>query len=354
MAIVDEHGRLFGRLNVVDAVVAVFVLGLIPLLYGAAILFQTPPPKVTAVVPAAVAAGTGQRVTIRGEHLRPYMRVSFGTTQAKNFLFKSEHEAEVELNDMTPGVYDVVLYDVSQEQSRLPKAFTLLPSPLPPTTITLVGVFGNLDAERARQLTPGTTVAGVGIIRAVGEPMPARVRVNANGLVVEIPVERALMLPAEVEAGCHMLPKDGVPYCQQAGVSLHPTLLLMGEHEVGRLPFQIDQLRGPAPPEPIEVVARFTAAKSVIAAIRVGDVDAGGYMNPLAAGATVTGITIKPFNEDLVVADVTLKVRAERGSAGWVYSSVPIRAGGEMPFFNARYQLSGLVLRITPEWRPSK
>src|SRR5215218_10431037 len=141
MAMVDQQGRLFGRFNLVDAVVAVFVLGLIPLLYGAAVLFRTPPPKLTSIEPSSLASGGGQRVTIHGENLRPYMRVSFGNNQGRSFLFKSINEAQIELNDMSPGVYDVVLYDVAQEQSRLAQAFTVLASALPPTKVIMVGVF---------------------------------------------------------------------------------------------------------------------------------------------------------------------------------------------------------------------
>src|SRR4051812_4407192 len=155
MAVVDDRGRLFGRVNLVDAVVGVFALGLIPLLYGAAALFWTPLPTLTSVDPPALMAGPGQRVTIRGENLRPYMRVSFGTYQGVNFLFKSTTTAEVDLNDMPPGDYDVVLYDVAQEQARLTNGFKVLPPPVPATTMTLVGVFGNLDMARAKQLTAG-------------------------------------------------------------------------------------------------------------------------------------------------------------------------------------------------------
>lgn len=354
MAIVDEQGRLFGRFNVVDVVVVVFVAGLIPLLYGASVLFRTPQPTLTAIEPASLAAGGGQRVTIKGENLRPYMRVSFGNNQGRSFLFKSVNEAQIELNDMAPGVYDVVLYDVAQEQSRLSKAFTVLPSALPPTKVTLVGVFGNLDAERAKLLKPGDVVAGVGTIRALGEPMPAQVRINTNGLIVQIPVERAVMLPAEVEGVCDMLPQTGVPYCLANGTSLQPTIVLMGDHTAGKLPFQIDQLRAPAPLETVDVVARFTAAPALIGAIRKDDVDRGMYSNPLAAGATVIDVRTRPFNALLLEADVTLRLQAQRGSEGWIYASAPVRVGGEIALRTPRYQASGAVLKVTPEWTPPK
>ena len=354
MAIVDEQGRLFGRFNVVDAVVTVFVLGLIPLLYGAAVLFRVPPPTLTGVVPNAVQAGPGGRVTIQGENLRPYMRVSFGTNQAKNFLFKSITEADVELNDMPPGVYDVVLYDVAQEQSRLAKAFTILPAALPPTRVMLVGVFGNLDAQRAKQVKPGDVVTGVGTIREIGQPMPSQLRINSSGLIVEIPVENAVMLPAVVESLCEMRPQTGVPYCVANDSSLQPTVVLMGQHAVGKLPFQIDQLRGPGALETVEIVARIIAPASVISSIRPGDADRGTYPNPLAADATVLSVRSRPFNNDLVQADVTLRLKAERGSNGWVYASLPLRAGADFALRTARYQVNGPVISLQPEWTSPK
>jgi hypothetical protein len=348
MTIVDDRGRLFGRFNVVDVVVAVFVLGLIPLLYGAAALFWSPQPRLMAIEPASVVSGPNARVTIRGEHLRPYMRVSFNTAQGKNFLFKSTREAEVALNDMPPGVYDVILYDVAQEQGRLPQALTVQPSPLPRTRMTLVGIFGNLDAARAAQLTPGTAVAGIGTIRKVGTPIPARYHVSSNGLLVEIPVESAVMLPAEVEGFCDVRPIGGMPYCQLDGLTVQATMLLEGELSGRRMPFQIDQVRGFEALAPVEVSVRFQADPGLIRQLRVGDVDRGATANPLASGAIITALKPQSTTGNDTVA--TLRLNAERGSNGWVYTGRPLRAGASMLFRSERYELNGLITTISPEW----
>ena len=71
MPIVDEHGRLFGRLNLLDAIVAVLVLGLIPLGYAAYALFRTPLPVLTRVEPAAMSFGPNMRIRIRGAEPAP-------------------------------------------------------------------------------------------------------------------------------------------------------------------------------------------------------------------------------------------------------------------------------------------
>ena len=349
MALVDDRGRLFGRFNLVDAVVAVFVIGLIPLLYGAAALFWSPLPVLTAVEPATLAQQPGMRIRIKGEHLRPYLRVSFGDLQGIDFLFRSTREAEVNLQDMPPGTYDVILYDSAQERARLKNALTITRAPIPPTRMTLVGMFGNLDAEGAKQLTAGTVIDGVGTIRRVGQLIPAAVRVNANGLLVQIPIEQAVMLPAEVEAGCDVQPSQGAPYCTQKGIALQPTMVLFGNHALGKLPFQIDQIRGREALSEVDAVVRFAAPPQVIAGIKPGDVDRGLYFNPLASGATVTAV--RPGASHV---DVTLRLQAERGANGWVYASSPLRGGSAFALRTARYELNGSVLTLSPEWTPAQ
>jgi hypothetical protein len=145
-----------------------------------------------------------------------------------------------------------------------------------------------------------------------------------------------------------------MPYCVVNGTSLQPTVVLMGRHAGGNLPFQIDQLRGPTPLETVEIVARFATSSKIIAAIRKNDVDHGLYINPLAAGATVLDVTTRSLNADTSQADVRLRLNAERGSNGWVYASLPLRAGADFAFRNGRYQVNGPVLSISPEWTAPK
>ena len=348
MTFVDDRGRLFGRFNLIDAVVAIFIFGLIALLYGAAALFWAPQPTLASIDPPTLAAGPNLSVRIHGQHLKPYLRVSFNDVQGKDFLFRSSTEAEVNLNSMAPGVYDVVLYDVAQERARLPRALTIGPAPIPPSRMTLVGILGNLDAERAKQLTPGTVIANIGTIRKVGQPLPARFRVNAGGAFVQLPIERAVVLPAEIEAGCDVTAIQGAPFCQINGINLLATMVLYGDHALGRLPFQIDQLRGTPALHTLTVIARFTGPPQILANIRSGDVDHGVYTNPLAAGATV----VAAGNPASGQADVTLSLQAERGPDGWIYASQPLRAGSQIQFSTPRYVVAGSVLQISPEWTP--
>jgi hypothetical protein len=350
MPIVDDRGRLFGRLNLLDAVLGVLILGLIPLAYGAYVLFRTPAPRLVAIEPTTLVKGASLRVNVRGENLRPYMRVSFGNTQGNSFIFRNVGEATVDLNDMAPGVYDVILYDSAQERSRLPNAFTLLPTPLPASQVMLVGMLGNLTAEGAAAITAGTSIANVGEVVAVGKPVPETTRVYA-GVVLEIPIEKAVRLPVMVRAGCSVRAAQGIPQCHIGDAALQPTSLILVNVPVGTLPFQIDQIRGLQPIEQVQLTVQFTARSSVIGLIQQGDVDRGPYLNELAAGAVVTGKgPLRPAGSDVFVVDVNFRADAQRGSSSWIYAASPLRVGSPIMFRTPQYELQGTVVAIDPPW----
>ena len=350
MPLVDQHGRLFGRLNLLDALLAVVLLGLVPLAYGAYALFRTPLPRLTAIEPATLVAGPNLRVVIHGENLRPYMRVSFDNIQGNSFIFRSTSEAVVDLNDMAPGVYDVVVFDYAQERSRLPKAFTIAPSPLPNSQVIVVGSFGNLTAERAAEIKTGLVIPNVGEVVQVGQPLPEATRVFA-GPVLEIPVDKAVRVPAAMRVGCHVRAVQGTPQCVVGDVVLQPTAMLFVKSQLGTVPFQIDQIRGAQPLEAVEVTVQMTGRPVVISQIQQGDVDYGAYVNELAAGATVTRIaTPVKLSADAVQADVTLRAQAQRGVSSWTYASAPLRVGAPFVLRTPRYELSGTVINVTPPW----
>ncbi len=116
MPFIDDRGRLFGRLNIVDAAVLLVVALLIPMAYGAYLIFQPLPARIVALEPARIEEGTSE-VTLRGEHLRPYLRVVVGT-QAATFLFADTDGGVLRLPELAPGVYDVVLLNEEAELAR--------------------------------------------------------------------------------------------------------------------------------------------------------------------------------------------------------------------------------------------
>ena len=83
--LIDAEGRLFGRINLVDAAIGAFIVVLIPLAYAAVLLFRPPTPHITSVDPAPVSftedravAGSelAGKVKVRGEGLRPVLRTA--------------------------------------------------------------------------------------------------------------------------------------------------------------------------------------------------------------------------------------------------------------------------------------
>jgi len=128
MTIVDERGRLFGRLNLIDLAAAVLVLVLVPLAYGSWMLFRTRPPVIESVTPATLTAGQAtQHLEVRGRHLRPFLRAWVGTVKA-GYLFESADRAEIQVPALPPGTYDLAFFD-SKELARFPNAVTVRPSP---------------------------------------------------------------------------------------------------------------------------------------------------------------------------------------------------------------------------------
>lgn len=350
MPLVDDRGRLFGRLSLIDAILALLLLGLIPLSYGAYALFRTPMPRLTGVEPSTLVTGPNLRVSVKGEHFRPYMRVSFDSIQGNSFIFRNAGEALIDLNAMPPGVYDVVLYDVTQERSRLPKAFTLLPTPLPDSTVVVVGNFGNLTAERAAGLKKDAAIAGFGTIVEIGAPMPETTRVYA-GPVLEIPVDKAVRVPAVLRVACSVRAPQGSPQCVVGDVVLQPTAIVFLDTALGKLPFQIDQIRGSQPLETVTVTASFDNRPVVLQQIAAGDVDQGGFANALAAGARVTAVApARTLAADHARVDVTLSAQAQRDSASWTYGSRPLRVGAPFVLKTPKYELQGTVIQLTPAW----
>lgn len=362
MAFVDDRGRVFGRVNLVDAVLMAVLLGLIPLAYGAYALFRTPPPTLRSVEPRTLQYAPNLRVTIHGENLRPYMRVSFNDQQGRSFLFASTTAAEVELGNLSPGTYDVVLYDYAQERARLPKALTIAPPPLPSTVVILVGMLANLPEGIAGQVAKGMSVGEYGETLSVGRPVPEVTRVNVGDGIVDIPVQNAFRVPITFRIGCRVQSTDGRPECIGAGIALRQDAYLLLQTPLGAWPFQIDQIRSPRPLEPVEAIVRVVGHAAALALVRPGDMDLGLTMNELAAGARVlqvsaprhvSGAAVTLLSQsqalvadDLAALDVTLLLQAQKGAEGWRYSGDALRAGSPFLLRTRGYELRGSIVRL--------
>ena len=344
MAIVDERGRLFGRWNLLDLALLVLIVGLIPLGYAAYVLFKDRPPRVVSVTPNLVQQAPEIRVTIKGENLRPYMRVSAGTQQARDFHFRSTEEAEVPLTGMAPGTYDVVLYDQAQERFRLPNALTITPSGLPTTEIVAIGAFGNLDAAGAAKLTAGTELPGAGRILSVGRPVADKTDVFSGSKLVEVAMKDALRVPAIVRFNCHVQLQSGSPYCIVDDSVVAPPTMLRLTTPLGRTLFQVEHVRSVQAVEAVPITVRFSGDPMAVSKIRAGDLDLGGTDNELATLARVE--RVRPGAAGRVDVDITAQM--QRDDRGWLYDSAVLRLGSQLTLRTRDYLVHGVVMAMPP------
>jgi hypothetical protein len=250
MALIDSRGRVFGRMNVVDLLVGVAIVVAVPIGYAAYALWRTPAPQLSRVLPATLVQGPNLQVEIRGERLRPYMRLSFGEHQGVAFYFVSPTVAVVPMPPLAPGVYDLILYDYSREVARLPQALTVQPPP-PPRSVTVAatGAFVEMPESTIPLITPGLALGpdGAGSVRSVAAPVPATARiVIAPGSAITLPVSRGLELPAVIDLTCRLdITADGTPRCL-IGESVLTTDAIITLPVFSGLRFRVDELRAPA------------------------------------------------------------------------------------------------------------
>jgi hypothetical protein len=344
MAIVDERGRLFGRWNLLDLALVVLILGLIPLGYAAYVLFRDRPPRIVSVTPNLVQEAPDLRVTITGENLRPYMRVSAGVRQARDFGFRSTEQAEASFASLAPGTYDIVLYDQATERFRLPNALSVTPLGLPATEIVAIGAFGNLDAAAAAKLTAGTELPGAGTIVAVGRAIPDLTQVFSGTKLVGVPVKDALRLPAAVKFRCYVRAPGGSPYCTVGDVNIATTALLKLTTPLGTTPFQVERVRSSLPLEPVEIEVRVTGDPSVVPLIKPGDLDLSGTDNELALLARVAAVEANPSGG----LRLKLIAQLQKVEQRWLYDSTPLRVGTSIVLRTSRYETTAVVTKLPP------
>ena len=155
---------MFGRVNLIDAALMLFVFALIPMGVAAYNVFRERPPRIDAVQPASQPAGLRRRVRLKGENFRPFLRIFFGpagqpfsllghkeSSIAGTFVLESPSEVEVELPPLSAGTYDLHVYDENHEILLRPAAVTL--EAAPPTLTARVRFAG--PPEAVSLLKPG-------------------------------------------------------------------------------------------------------------------------------------------------------------------------------------------------------
>jgi hypothetical protein len=355
----DDRGRLFGRLNPVDAAIGMFVLVLIPLGYLSFLLFRAPRPVISSVEPAPLtyiedrASGGTQvsgKLKVRGSGLQPVLRATIGDRAAIAFIFESPASADVLFGDLSEGTHDLVLYDGVQEVARAPHAVTIPPRPAASRTsrMRVVGALLDLDETTARALHVGERFPSSGTpeaeLVALGEPGPdmrsvteprGRVYVTASGrwqrpaaflMVCELSVpEECRVNGTTVGAANRVMPVPGAP----------PTLRL-----------RIDEVV-PAS-DPLRAIARvrFAVQGELVERIKVGDVDESA---PIVDGraASIVAINGQQATRGVTTVDIDLRLGVDPAPVGFQYRTKPIASGVPLTFTTPRYVIEGTVLTLT-------
>lgn len=365
MSFIDDRGRIFGRLNVVDAGLVLLAVAMVPVAYGAYLLFRDPTPRLLDVRPRVLNQGPNLQVEIHGENLRPYMRASFGTLQGRTFLFGNPTSAVVQLPDLPPGKYDVVLYDYMQEVSRLPGALTIEGPPVSPQiTVEVTGAFTGVTADQVGKLVKGYRLPETGggaTILDVDRSEPAVARVRAGDSSFVIPLKGQNELPARLSVPCFLnMSSDGFLQCHVAGVPLAPDANFRVPGLQTSLNFRVAQVHYPGDSDRALLRVRFIVGAEVRPHVKPGDRDHGGRAFPTGTMATLVSVSDGPsvnaLPEGLGAAarlalrptaiDATVRVQADRTPIGWTYKGRPLKVGAPLTFETLRYTMDGLITSV--------
>lgn len=370
MAIIDERGRVFGRINLIDAGVVLAVVVLMPLAYAAYTLLRPLPVRISRLEPAQVIQGRTARVTLSGENLRPYLRAQVGGQQPNRFLIESPTQGEMVLPDLAPGTYDVMLYDEAELVAKRPGALVVVPPPpLPPAILQLAGVATGLSEAAARGFAAGRRLPDAAdspltIIDARPPSQDAkRVHISADSAAaILVPTPGSWQVPATLRGNCTFVPES--QRCKINGVVVVAGAALP-------LPdgaqFLVDEIRPDAPGATLDVVVRFVGFPESIEQIKIGDVDVSAA-DPMRAARisslrdrrTVNAQVSTRISHPRLPLEVTTQVsdRAEELEAvvrltaqvtpgGYTYRFDPIKTGALFTFDASHYIVRGTIVRLT-------
>ena len=329
--LVDERGRVFGRINLFDATLIAFAIVVVPIAYGTYLLFRAPALRIESVVRVPitreerrVAGGSTltAKLKVRGTGLRPMVRAMIDDTPALGFVFEDPHSADVLVGEVPAGAHDLILFDGVQEVARARRAVTIQSEPSP--QMLAVGVFSQLGEQTARSIAPMRVSSSLEIVK-VGPQRP-----DTNG---------RWLREAEVRVQCD--PDPAGEGCVLGGVLLNaprlPTLhLVMPPGEV--VSFTVNELLPNTPPQFVTARVRLTSAPEPLALVRAGDRD--DLLDERAATVVAVG------SRHLTDVEVTIRAGLDQSRDGRVYRGRPFKAGAPFRLSTDRYVLEGVVLEV--------
>jgi hypothetical protein len=385
LSLIDRDGRLFGRINLIDAIAMAMVLGLILVGYGAFTMFRSgAAPRITAISPTQVPEKQPGFLRITGEDFRPFLEASFGTVPA-NFFVESPTSARVLVPDLRPGTYELTLFDKGRVVFTKPAAVTVMGAEwksLAEIDVQVLGTFTGMNADEARAVRVGLTFAleqgspaGAQVL-AVFPPTPETRQVkvfqrDASSGFITVPVPNQVRVRALIKLRCTVASSREECRVGDAIISQDRLLILPESGGSKPLRFVIDEVR-PAdaaltfPPsgQAIAIVqVRFVATAGVLDVMNVGDIDLPGaavVAEADRAQLTRIGSDRQATSAQLILPNMqvqqpavavtgTVRVPVVYATTGWTYKDRTVKAGGVFHFETVAAGMSGVITEITLE-----
>lgn len=351
MTLMDDRGRLLGKLNIVDLAALILIVALLPLGYAASLLFQPARPTIESVGQTditnaerrIVAGGSllSAKLKVRGTGFTPMLRAYVGDQPALAFVFETPNSADVLIGPLPPGPHDLSLRDGVQEVARAVGSVRIEnPSP---RVVRAEGWLTKMEPAVAEALkATGTIPDGTPQfeIAALGPITPARTRIKLGTSDFDLPIHNFV----ERQAVIHLR-------CDPGGI----------EFQSGQEPcaFGGQELRGTAP---VYLVLPLPAAAIGFSVFEVFPVEP-----PQRARITVRlegeVPNVQPGDRDALLDDRAAKVVSRQGNSitldlgvdpardGWRYRGRVVRVGGEFHWATHTYEARGRVSSVTVEPR---
>ena len=400
MPLIDDRGRLGGRVNVIDAFALSLVFVVSVLTYAGYALFKVPAvPHVESVTPNELTSGDNQRLILNGENFLPIFRVyveksgaaatlshelspgetydafTLSNRARAEFVVESQTLAQVRIPDgILPGTYDLAFYDETHRVGLKKQAFAVRPSlgamPASYATIRLLGAFTGLSPAAVPRLVagarfpPGSDPPLVEVITAEtarAERIPAQV----GNAVVAGSVASRLEVPAILRLRCELVDTR----CRLGRINVMTSMNLAVPLGAESVNFFVQEAMPDVPDAASTalVTVRFIVQPEVASLMKVGDVDqwllpgtlrqfreasltAIRDQRELVSGPDVPGpgmTSAKPARMISLVATVQVPVVRVPSGLGWSYKGQMIRAGATLLFETEAYRVGGSIVRAT-------
>lgn len=333
MSMIDENGRVFGRINLVDAGILFFILLLLPIGYATFLLFKPERPSIESVTlvdlgneERRVSSGTilTAKLKVKGSGFNPLMRARIDSIDAVGMVYENPNSVDVIVGVVPPGKHDLVLYDGVQEVARARGAVQLQGAEGP-----MVRAYGWLtdlapsvaDTLKAGYATDPSIPGGFRLV-AVGPARQARVRATLGTATADLTLPGKRERAAEIVVRCDWPSSTICTIDGQRLTQLPPIVVTLP----GGLRFEIDEIAPPEDPAPAIINLRVPSS----AGMKIGDRDA-------TVGDRAAEITAIAGNT------ITLKLGVQDSRDGWRYRGQLVAPGSSLTLRTDTYSVSGTI-----------